>query len=56
VVHGDEGFAPVLSGSFERRVTYSALARPESLRSPGVQAVIGAFLAETRLRRAALAS
>lgn len=56
VVHGDDGFVPVLADSFERRITYSAVARPESLRSPGVQAVIGAFLAETRLRRTALAS
>ncbi|GAA1359849.1 LysR family transcriptional regulator [Arthrobacter rhombi] len=56
VVHGDDGFAPVLADSFERRITYSALARPESLRSPGVQAVIGAFLAETRRQRVALLS
>lgn len=55
-VHGDPGFTPVLAGSFERRVTYSALARPESLRSAAVQAVIGAFLAEARIRRVALAS
>lgn len=56
VVHGDAGLAPVLADTFERRVTYSALARPESLRSPGVQAVVGAFLAETRRQRAALTS
>lgn len=56
VAQGDEVLAPVLAGAFERRVTYSALARPESLRSPGVQAVIGAFLAETRRQRAALGS
>ncbi|WP_372698571.1 LysR family transcriptional regulator [Arthrobacter sp. JSM 101049] len=55
-VHGDPAFSPVLSGSFERRVTYSALARPESLRSPAVQAVIGAFLAEARIQREALVS
>lgn len=55
-VHADPGFAPVLADSFERRVTYSALARPESLRSAGVQAVIGAFLAEARLQRGVLAS
>ncbi|WP_417219516.1 LysR family transcriptional regulator [Arthrobacter sp.] len=56
VVHGDPDFTPVLVDSFERSVNYSALARPESLRAPGVQAVIGAFLAETRRQRVALGS
>jgi DNA-binding transcriptional LysR family regulator len=55
-VHGLPGFVHVLPDAFARRVTYSAVARPESLRAPAVQAVIGAFLEETRLRRDALAS
>lgn len=55
-VHGRPGFVHVLPEAFARRVTYSAVARPESLRAPAVQAVIGAFLEETRLRRDALAS
>ncbi|MGO2003848.1 MULTISPECIES: LysR family transcriptional regulator [Micrococcaceae] len=54
VVHQDPGFVPVLADTFERRITYSAVARSESLRSPGVQAVVGAFMAEARDRREAL--
>lgn len=54
VVHEDPDFIPVLADTFQRRITYSAVARSESLRSPGVQAVVGAFLSETRNRREAL--
>jgi len=55
-VHGQPGLVPVLPDDFERRVSFWAAARPEALRSPAVQAVIGALLAETRRRREALAS
>ncbi|MGP9837989.1 LysR family transcriptional regulator [Arthrobacter sp. 179] len=56
VVHQDPGFVPVLADDFERGITYSAVARTESLRSPGVKAVVEALLTETRGRRKALRS
>lgn len=56
MVHQQQGFVPVLPDDFERRVSFWAAARPESLRSPAVQAVIRAFLAETHHRRDALRS
>ncbi|MCU6480253.1 DNA-binding transcriptional LysR family regulator [Arthrobacter silviterrae] len=45
---GQEGFVRVLPGEVEQRVQYWAAARPESLRSPAVQAVVAALLRETR--------
>ncbi len=51
MVGGREGFIPVLPADVEQRVQYWAAARAESLRSPAVQAVLAAFLQETRLRR-----
>jgi DNA-binding transcriptional LysR family regulator len=56
MVYRQPGLVPVLPDGFERRVSFWAAARPEALRSPAVQAVIGALLTETRRRRDALAS
>lgn len=49
MVDGQEGFVQVLSRQVEQTVQFWAAARPESLRSPAVQAVVAAFLQETRL-------
>lgn len=54
MVAGQEGFVRVLPDEVEQTVQFWAAARPESLRSPAVQAVLGAFLQETRSRRAEL--
>ncbi|AIY03273.1 Transcriptional regulator, LysR family [Arthrobacter sp. PAMC 25486] len=54
MVAGQDGFVQVLPGEVEQMVQFWAAARPESLRSPAVQAVLGAFLQETRLRSAEL--
>lgn len=48
---GRDDFVHVLPGVVEQHVQFWAAARPESLRSPAVQAVLAAFLQETRLRR-----
>lgn len=54
MVAGQEGFVRVLPDEVEQTVQFWAEARPESLRSPAVQAVLGAFLQETRSRKADL--
>ena len=54
MVAGQEGFVRVLPDEVEQTVQFWAAARPESLRSPAVQAVLGAFLQETRSRKADL--
>lgn len=51
MVYGQPGFVPVLPHEFERMLSYWAAARPESLRSPSVQAVIKAVLGETHRRQ-----
>lgn len=47
MVEGREGFVRVLPREVEQKVQFWAAARPESLRSPAVQAVMTAFLQET---------
>lgn len=54
MVTGQPDLVPVLPAAYERRLQFWAAARPESLRSPAVQAVIGAILQETAHRRRAL--
>lgn len=54
MAEGQEGFIRILPDEVEQTVQYWAAARPESMRSPAVQAVLSAFLQETRLRRAQL--
>ncbi|MGO4382707.1 LysR family transcriptional regulator [Specibacter sp. RAF43] len=49
-----DGLVRVLPREVEQRVGYWAAARQESLRSPAVQAVVAAFLHETRRRRSDL--
>lgn len=51
---GHPDLVPVLPAAYERRLKFWAAARPESLRSPAVQAVIGAVLQETTRRSRAL--
>ncbi|WP_104088858.1 LysR family transcriptional regulator [Arthrobacter sp. GMC3] len=51
MVDGQEGFVRVLPDDVAQKVQFWAAARPESLRSPAVQAVVAAFLQETRQRR-----
>ncbi|GAA4657534.1 LysR family transcriptional regulator [Arthrobacter cryoconiti] len=51
MVDGQLGFVRVLPGEVAQKVQYWAAARPESLRSPSVQAVITALLQETHHRR-----
>ncbi|MFQ4147530.1 LysR family transcriptional regulator [Arthrobacter sp. LAPM80] len=48
MVEGQDGFVRVLPDDVEQRVQFWAAARPESMRSPAVQAVLTAFLQETR--------
>ncbi|SEE74073.1 DNA-binding transcriptional regulator, LysR family [Arthrobacter alpinus] len=48
MVHGQEDFVRVLPDQVEQIVQYWAAARPESMRSPAVQAVLAAFIQETR--------
>ena len=48
MVHGQEGFLRVLPDKVEQHLQFWAAARPESMRSPAVQAVLAAFLQETR--------
>ncbi|WP_026533230.1 LysR family transcriptional regulator [Arthrobacter sp. H41] len=50
------GFVPVLPAEFHRQLPIWAVARPESLRSAAVQAVVGAIRREIAERAAALAS
>ncbi|WP_026550142.1 LysR family transcriptional regulator [Arthrobacter sp. Br18] len=50
------GFVPVLPVEFQRQLPIWAVARPESLRSAAVQAVVGAIRREIAERAAALAS
>jgi DNA-binding transcriptional LysR family regulator len=49
-------FVPVLAGAFQRQVPIWAVARPESLRSTRVQAVIGALQQEVADRQDLLAA
>ncbi|MFZ3453720.1 LysR family transcriptional regulator [Arthrobacter sp. 7Tela_A1] len=56
MVAGREGFEPVLATEFERRLPIWAVARPEALRSPRVQAVVAAIQAEAAARQDLLAS
>ncbi|MCQ9165904.1 MULTISPECIES: LysR family transcriptional regulator [unclassified Arthrobacter] len=49
-----EGLVRVLPGEVSQTVQFWAAARPESLRSPAVQAVVAAFLQESRRRQAQL--
>ncbi|WP_287930792.1 LysR family transcriptional regulator [Arthrobacter sp.] len=51
---GQEGLVRVLPGEISQTVQFWAAARPESLRSPAVQAVVAAFLQEARRRRGQL--
>lgn len=51
---GQEDFVPVLAHEVEQKVQYWAAARPESMRSPAVQAVMTAFLQETSRMKARL--
>lgn len=55
MVAGQADFLPVLAGDFERQLPIWAVARPESLRSAAVQAVIGALKEEVKDRAALLA-
>jgi DNA-binding transcriptional LysR family regulator len=56
MVSGRCGFTPVLPDVFHRRLPIWAVARPESLRSVLVQAVIGAIQREVAERQSTLAS
>jgi DNA-binding transcriptional LysR family regulator len=49
-------FVPVLADAFQRQVPIWAVARPESLRSARVQAVIGALQQEVAVRQDLLAA
>lgn len=51
---GQDGLVRVLPGGIAQNVQFWAAARPESLRSPAVQAVVAAFLQETHRRRGQL--
>jgi DNA-binding transcriptional LysR family regulator len=55
MVAGQPGFVPVLADDFERQLPIWAVARPESLRSAAVQAVIASLKEEVKARAAALA-
>ncbi|BAS08144.1 uncharacterized HTH-type transcriptional regulator HI_1364 [Arthrobacter sp. Hiyo4] len=56
MVAEDPVFLPVLPDSFQRQVPIWAVARPESLRSARVQAVLAAIKEEVHQRRAVLAA
>lgn len=56
MVAEDPALLPVLPGSFQRQVPVWAVARPESLRSARVQAVLAAIKEEVHQRRALLAA
>ncbi|ALO68039.1 LysR family transcriptional regulator [Arthrobacter alpinus] len=51
MVEGREDFVQVLPNEVRQVVQYWAAARPESMRSPAVQAVLAAFIQETRRMR-----
>lgn len=51
MVHRDPDFVPVLHHLLERRMPFGAAVRPESLRSPAVQAVLAAVEDELHRRR-----
>jgi DNA-binding transcriptional LysR family regulator len=55
MVAGQADFVPVLANDFERQLPIWAVARPESLRSAPVQAVIAALKEEVKDRAALLA-
>jgi len=55
MVAGQEDFLPVLAARFERQLPIWAVARPESLRSARVQAVIAALKDEVKERSRLLA-
>ncbi|MHC6591159.1 LysR family transcriptional regulator [Arthrobacter sp. C152] len=55
LVAGQADFVPVLAGDFERQLPIWAVARPESLRSAAVQAVITALKEEVKDRATLLA-
>lgn len=56
MVAGNPGFVPVLPDAFERQMPIWAVARPESLRSARVQAVIAALKEEVAERQDVLAA
>jgi len=56
MVSGKSGFTPVLSDAFHRQLPIWAVARPESLRSALVKAVIGSIQREVAERQSTLAS
>lgn len=56
MVYGQPDFVPVLSDGFERKLSFWAAARPESLRSPAVQAVVKSVLSEIGRRQSELMS
>lgn len=51
MVNGQHAFVPVLPTEFERKLSFWAAARPESLRSPTVQAVLRAIVSEVGRRQ-----
>ncbi|GAB14078.1 putative LysR family transcriptional regulator [Arthrobacter globiformis NBRC 12137] len=55
MVAGQPDFVPVLAGDFERQLPIWAVARPESLRSAAVQAVIASLKEEVKARAGLLA-
>jgi DNA-binding transcriptional LysR family regulator len=56
MVAGKPGFVPVLADDFQRQLPIWAVARPESLRSERVQAVIAALKEEVHERQELLAA
>ncbi|MEZ2389088.1 LysR family transcriptional regulator [bacterium RCC_150] len=56
MAYGQPDFVPVLPNDFERKLSFWAAARPESLRSPGVQAVVKSVLSEVGHRQSELMS
>jgi hypothetical protein len=55
MVSGNPEFVPVLADDFERQLPIWAVARPESLRSAPVQAVIASLKEEVHSRQELLA-
>jgi DNA-binding transcriptional LysR family regulator len=56
MAYGQPDFVPVLPNDFERKLSFWAAARPESLRSPSVQAVVKSVLSEVGRRQSELMS
>lgn len=56
MAYGQPDFVPVLPNAFERKLSFWAAARPESLRSPSVQAVVKSVLSEVGRRQSELMS